>query len=228
MTNLDVKEEPCVARRPAAEGGEEQWSHTVMRAAWLVSLLFRQTYYPLVAVAVLLNVSFLRLLSLQLRVVVVAEVAVFTIVFPHLANSLFDYATQRTVVARRPRMRRQVHHLFTYIGFVLCIQALQRLHMPFFVMAYLWAAVTFQVVCLFVGMFWNISVQCAAAGSVVGSLMAYSLVMNRNAVWWLCLAVLMCGLVGTSRMLLRRNSLAQVVAGMWTGIVCGALVVLLL
>ncbi len=223
----ETKEELSVTHRiPDAFDGE--LLHLVMRGARLVSLLFRQTYYPLVAVFVLLNFTFLRMLSLRFRLVVLAQVAIFTIVIPYLLCLLFDHVTRNSIVDRYPRARRQVHHLITYACFVLCINILQHMHMPFFVLAYLWVAVTYQVVCLFVGVFWNISTQCAAAGSVVGTLTAYSLVMNFNAIWWLILCILICGLVASSRVLMRRHTVLQAVVSTWVGVLCGFLVFLLL
>ena len=44
-----------------------------------------------------------------------------------------------------------------------------------------------------------------------------------NPVWWLCLVLILAGVLGTSRMILRQHSLAQVLAGFFVGLICSVL-----
>ena len=62
--------------------------------------------------------------------------------------------------------------------------------------------------------------HAAGAGGVVGALLAYSVLFYFNPLWWLSLSILLVGLVGSSRMLLRQHNLWQVLAGSLLGIVC--------
>jgi membrane-associated phospholipid phosphatase len=39
-------------------------------------------------------------------------------------------------------------------------------------------------------------------------------------VWWLCVVLILAGILGTSRMILRQHSLLQVIVGFVVGIVC--------
>jgi membrane-associated phospholipid phosphatase len=63
--------------------------------------------------------------------------------------------------------------------------------------------------------------HCAGAGGAIGALVAYSLIFYFNPVGWLCLLILISGLVGSSRMLLRQHDLWQVLAGTLLGVVGG-------
>ncbi len=224
----EPKHEQIVTKHPIPDALEHEILHVIMRLARICSLVFRQTYYPMIAVFVLLNFTFLQNLSYNLRTMVLLEVALYTMLLPYLACSIFDRLTCNTVVARHLRARRQVHHFITYLGFVLCIFMLQRLRMPFFVVAYLRVAIAYQVACMFIGVFWNVSTQCAAAASVVGCIVSYSLLMDYNALLWICLAILMNGMVATSRVLMRRHTVAQVVAGSAVGLSSSVLVMFVL
>lgn len=203
---------------------EKEMMHLLMRIARICSLLFRQTYYPIIAVFVLLNFTFLHNLSRELRMMVLLMVALYTLVLPHLICKAIDVAAAGTFMDRYPRALRQVHHLITFLGFVLCIFMLGRLRMPFFLVAYLQVAVVYQTVCLLIGVFWNISMQSAAAASVGGCLLSYSLLMDYDATAWVCGATVMTGLVSTSRVLMRRHSVAQTLAGSLVGLLSSLLV----
>ena len=69
--------------------------------------------------------------------------------------------------------------------------------------------------------------SAAAIGGVAGGLLSFSLIFNFNPVWWLCLVILLGGMVGTSRMILRQHTLPQVVVGFFVGLLCSAVTILL-
>ena len=52
-----------------------------------------------------------------------------------------------------------------------------------------------------------------------GALIAFGFVFGFNPVWWLCLSILMSGIIGTARIILRQHTTAQVVAGYFIGVV---------
>ena len=100
------------------------------------------------------------------------------------------------------------------------------LHIPHFMSSIIVAALAIQVVCAFVNLFWKISTHTAAIGGVAGALIAFSGIFSYNPVWWLCIIIIVAGLLGTSRMILRQHSLSQVVAGFLLGFVLSFIVIL--
>lgn len=81
------------------------------------------------------------------------------------------------------------------------------------------------MVCAFINIWWKISTHTAAIGGVAGALLAYSISFSFNPIWWLCLVLILAGMVGTARMILRQHSLSQVVTGFFIGLVCAFLVI---
>ncbi|MBQ2130894.1 MAG: phosphatase PAP2 family protein, partial [Prevotella sp.] len=55
---------------------------------------------------------------------------------------------------------------------------------------------------------------------------AFSFKFAFNPVWWLCLVLILAGMVGTARMILRQHSLFQVVMGFLTGFFCAFYMIL--
>jgi membrane-associated phospholipid phosphatase len=88
-------------------------------------------------------------------------------------------------------------------------------------------ALGIQIACAFINLWWKISTHCAGTGGAIGALVAYSIVFGFNPTGWLCLLILISGLVGSSRMLLRQHTLMQVVAGTIVGCICGFLGIIL-
>ena len=89
------------------------------------------------------------------------------------------------------------------------------------------AALVVQVACAIVNVWVKVSTHTAAIGGMAGALVAFSLIFSFNPVWWLCLIILVSGLVGTSRMILRQHSLGEVVGGFLLGLCCACCSVLL-
>ena len=89
--------------------------------------------------------------------------------------------------------------------------------------AILSAALFIQVVCALINVWWKISTHTAAVGGVAGALFVFGELFGFNPVWWLCLVFILAGVLGTSRMILRQHTLAQVVAGFFVGVICSIL-----
>ena len=100
-------------------------------------------------------------------------------------------------------------------------------HVPHFMGSILIAALVIQIACAMINLFVKISTHTAAIGGVTGSLLAFSVIFSFNPVWWLCITLLLAGMVGTSRMILRQHSLHQVVLGYLAGVLCSFVSVLL-
>ena len=121
-----------------------------------------------------------------------------------------------------------VPYVISIICYFTCIYVMERLHMPHFMGSIVVAALTLQIVCALINVWWKISTHTAAIGGVGGALFAFAYYLGFNPVWWLCLVFIVGGIVGTSRMILRQHTLAQVVVGFWTGFFSAAIAILFL
>lgn len=197
---------------------DHHWSLKLARA---VSGVFRPVYFPVVGVGLVLQFTIMSRFPLWLKLVVLAIVAMGTLVLPRLTIRLWRMMNGWELQVLRHRQRR----FFPYIVHLLCygitLYYLQRMHMPMYVSGLLWGGILIQVVCTIINMWWKISTHCAGAGGVIGVLVAYGFLFYFNPMWWLCVAIMISGIVGTSRMVLRQHTLAQTVVGTILGIICG-------
>ncbi len=100
---------------------------------------------------------------------------------------------------------------------------MDKIHIPAFMSNIIIVALIIQIACALVNVVWKISTHMAAIGGVIGALMVFSFIFHFNPLWWLCILLLIAGLLGTSRMVLRQHSLSQVVGGFALGTICAVL-----
>lgn len=186
-----------------------------------VSLIFRPSYYPTVAFAVLLTVTYLSLLPWRFKLWLLAVVYLFTVLIPWVGVVLYRKAHGWSAAELSRRHRRFVPYILHIVSYLCCFSIIENVHMPAFVGALIVASLMLQCGCTIINIWWKISMHSAAAGTAVGALVAYSLLLNYNPVWWLCLLLLVSGCVMSSRMVLLQHTLAQVLAGFGFGILCG-------
>jgi len=190
----------------------------IIWTARILSIVFTPFYLPILGLIVLFTFSYLSLLPLTYKLWVTAIVWFFTILLPSLLINLYRRYQGWTLLELGVKERRVVPYLLSIACYLCCFHLMDSLHIPRFVGSILMAALMVQVVCALVNLWWKISTHSAAIGGVTGALLAFSLIFMFNPVWFLCLSILVGGLVGTSRMILRQHSLAQVIMGYFIGV----------
>ena len=200
----------------------------IILTARIMSMLFTPFYLPLLGLVVLFSFSYLSIFPWSYKLQVLLMVYLFTILLPTVMIHLYRRYQGWNLIELGHRERRMVPYVLSIICYFTCIYVMQHLHMPHFMSSILVAALLVQIVCALITVWWKVSTHTAAIGGVGGALFAFAEYLNFNPVWWLCLIFLIAGMVGTSRMILRQHSLAQVVGGFWIGFVCAAVAILFL
>ncbi len=224
MTTGNFEQTPrASAPAPALDYGARRW---LLVGARILSMVFRPSYYPTVAFFVLLTFTYLRMLPFLYRLYVLAIVYLLTYAIPWAGVRVYRHFRNIPKQSLRERKHRLVPYAIHIVCYLVCLDFVWRLHLPTYLLAVVMVAICLQVVCTLVTLFWKISVHSAAVGTVIGGIVIYASLFNFNPVWWLCAAILVSGLVNSSRMLLRQHTLWQVTGGTWVGIGCGLLGIL--
>lgn len=203
-------------------------SRVLILVAHFVSMLYAPFYLPVVAFIVLFLFSYLNLLPLQTKIVLTLIVYFFTILLPHFTIYLYRKLNGWTRHQMSKRERRFVPYILSIISYGALLYLLYNIHMPRFAMGVVGGALVIQVVCALVNSRIKISTHAAASGGVIGALMAFSFIFAFNPTGWLCLAILLCGMVSTARLILRQHTYAEIGWGVAVGIVSGFVSILLI
>ena len=193
----------------------------------VVSMMFTPFYLPLVGLAALFFFSYLNTFPLYYILMVMGIVWLFTVLLPTRLIHLYRRYHGWTPIQLGVRERRMVPYVISILCYFICFYILSLRHTPHTITSILIAALVVQMLCAMTNVWWKVSTHSAAIGGVAGGLLSFSLIFNFNPVWWLCLVILLGGMVGTSRMILRQHTLPQVVVGFFMGLMCSAVTILL-
>ena len=184
--------------------------------AKVVSLLCEPYYLPLLVYLVLLSFSYLKLLPMNYKLMLLGWLVLFTVVLPtgllYLYKMLPSWPVKRTA-----KTTRFVAYIVFLVCYTMCLVMMMYSIMPQILQRVMFAALVIQVVCFVLTFFVRISVHSAAAGGLVGALVAFSAIFGFDPTGWLCVLLLFAGLVGTSRLVLRRHTLMEVNLGLAVG-----------
>ena len=196
--------------------------HLILMAKAL-SAIFSPFHLPVVGLVILFLFSYLSFLSLGVKIYILLMVYTFTILLPTAMIRLYRRYQGWTRIQLGVKERRVVPYVISIMCYLTCYYLLTINHASHFIGSIVMASLIIQVVCAIINLWWKISTHSAAIGGVTGALVAFAMIFNFNPVWWICLLLLLAGMVGTSRIILKQHTLEQVVAGYLVGIVCAFL-----
>lgn len=199
----------------------------IMMAARAMSIVSTPFYLPVIGLAALFSFSYLTLLPWSYKLLVIAMVYLFTVLLPTLLIHLYRKYQGWSLLDISAKERRMVPYVISILCYFACFYLMNVLHIPRFMSSILVAALIIQVVCALINVWWKISTHTAAIGGIAGALISFSLIFSFNPVWWLCIVIILAGMVGTSRMILRQHSLFQVVAGFLVGLLSAFYMILI-
>ena len=197
----------------------------IILTARIISLCFTPFYLPIVGQILLFSFSYMGVLPLSYKLSMLTTIYVFTILIPALLIHLYRRYQGWTSKELGIKERRVVPYIISIVSYFGCFFLLEYRNTPRVLSIILVAALFIQMVCAFINIWWKISTHTAAIGGVAGALVIYSIAFSFNPSWWLSLVILLAGMVGTARMILRQHSLSQVVTGFFVGLICAFLVI---
>ena len=198
----------------------------IITMAKILSAVFSPFYLPIVGLILLFTFSYLSFLQWQAKVYILVLVFTFTVMLPTALIRLYRRYHGWNITEIASRERRMIPYVISIICYLLCYYVISVNHIPYSIGSIVVASLMIQVVCAIINQWWKISTHTAAIGGMAGALMAFAEIFSFNPVWWLCIVLMLGGMVGTSRIILRQHTLEQVVAGFLTGMVCAIIAVL--
>ena len=197
----------------------------IIFTARIMSMIFTPFYLPIVGLIALFIFSYMSLLPMMYKLVMLAMVYLLTVVAPSLLIHLYRLCQGWTSHELGRKERRLVPYIISIVCSSACFFWMEYRNTPRVISIIVVVALTIQMVCALINIWWKISTHTAAIGGVAGGLVSYSIAFSFNPLWWLCFVLILAGAVGTARMILRQHSLSQVVTGFLVGAACAILVI---
>ncbi|MFW5774197.1 MAG: hypothetical protein ACOCWD_05900 [Tangfeifania sp.] len=195
------------------------------KTAQIISLLFHPVLLPTLGFLLMFNSGFyFSFLSWEAKRYVLMVVLFTTGILPLLSVALLALKPKFDISLNKVSDRLMVllfTSAFYYLGFIL----LDRIKAyPVFKLVMI-ASVLVIIALLLISFKWKISSHMAALGAITGAVLALAFRTGINPVFSVLVLVLTSGLTGTSRLIEHKNSLPQVVAGYFLGLIIVYLVV---
>ena len=197
---------------PAPRNQEEQRDTLFMAARIMV---------PFVAFLLLFFFTYLRVLPLQYKLTVLIMVYCFTILLPMLGIYLLQKINGWTLQELGNRKKRFIPYLITIMSYTGCFLTMYRIHLPRYMSGIIIATLLCMVICTSINLKWKISTHMASCGMIIGGLLSYSFIFQFNPIWWLCGFILLAGMLGSARIIVRQHTLNEVGGGFLVGLFCG-------
>lgn len=161
--------------------------------------------------------SYLRIMPWMYKLAILLIVYLFTALIPTLLIRLYRRYQGWSLLHLLSREKRIIPYVISIVCYFTCYYLFITHNVPHIITSILMAALVVQILCALINVWWKISTHTAAIGGVTGGVVAFAFIFNFNPVWWLSLLILIGGMVGSSRMILRQHSLPQVVCGFLLG-----------
>ena len=197
---------------------------TMLRVARITSIVFTPFSIPFLAFLVLFLFSYLRIMPILYKGIVLGIVYCFTILTPTITIFLFRKINGFARQELSERKKRYVPILLTIISYVFCLLMMRKLNIPWYMTGIIFVSLVISIICILVNLKWKLSEHMAGMGGFIGGLVSFSALFSYNPVVWLCLFILIAGILGSARIVLGHHTLGEVLSGFVVGLVCSFLI----
>jgi hypothetical protein len=197
---------------------------TLIRMARLTSWIFTPFFIPILAFLILFIFSYLNMLPLEYKIIVMSIVTCFTIFMPWLTIYMFRKINGFAIIELNERKKRYVPFLLTILSYICCLLMMRKMSIPWYMTGIILTALVISVICVIANFKWKLSEHMAGCGGIVGGLISFSALFGYNPVWWLCLFIIISGILGSARIILQHHTLGEVIWGFVVGFICSLLV----
>lgn len=186
----------------------------------IISFVFHPLLMMTYGVALALLFTYLSIYPLTMKWLIAGGTFFTTAVIP----GLFIWLMVRNGAARdielSNRKERVVPYLIFITSIMVCLFFLYKMLMPFWLMTMFVGACIALIISLCINFFWKISAHALGIGGLLGGIMGVARIHMINPYWAFIVVFLVAGLLGTSRIILKRHTPMQVYAGFSLGFIC--------
>lgn len=189
-----------------------------MRLAKVVSYLFHPVFMPLLGVLLIFNSGiYVAEVPLEFKRFVYAMVILCTTVLPLTLLPAFYIFRSVGKITPNEKQQRIIPLFFTTICFFMGYFMLARYSPVKLINLFLFSCAVVALGTLLISFFWKISLHMAGIGGLIAMIAVISLTYTVDMTVYLSGALLVAGIIASSRLALQEHSIYQVMAGFLVG-----------
>jgi membrane-associated phospholipid phosphatase len=184
----------------------------------VISTVFQPLLMPTYGIMLLFVYTYFGVIYRHQFWQIVSPVILFSFAIPVILIYILFRIGVVSDLSLKIRRQRIYPYLITLLSYTVMIIFYYRMHMPRWFMMIMVASVVIMVIAILITLLWKISAHMFGIGGLIGGAMAVSYFVERSNPYYMFMGLfIIAGLVGTSRLILKRHTLPQVIAGFMLG-----------
>ncbi|MCD7916157.1 MAG: hypothetical protein LUG96_13445 [Tannerellaceae bacterium] len=186
----------------------------------ITSTLFHPLLMVTYGVALALGYTYLALYPPVAKIYLLGGVFISTAVAPGLLILLLFKSGAASDLELTNRRERVIPYLIFIASNMLCLFYMYKMQVPFWLQALVVGVCIALLFALFINFFWKISAHAIGIGGLLGAMMGVCRIHLLNPYWAFIMVIVIAGLIGTARIILRKHTPMQIYAGFSLGFLC--------
>lgn len=186
--------------------------------AHLISTLFQPLLMPTYGVMLLFVYTCFGVIYPHRFWGIITPVIFYSFAIPVILILILHRMKIISDLSLKVRRERIYPYMVTLLSYTAMIWRCTRMHIPAWFLMIMLSSVVIMAVAILITLKWKISAHMFGIGGLIGGAMSVSYFVERSNPAYMFMGLfIIAGLIGTSRLILRRHTLAQVIAGFLLG-----------
>lgn len=149
---------------------------------------------------------------------IVTPVMLFSFVIPGLLIYMLLRMGLISDLSLKVRKERFYPYVITLLSYSAMVIFYYKTQMPVWFLMMMAGSIAIMIIAILITLVWKISAHMFGVGGLVGGVMSVCYYIEHSNPYWLFIGLfILAGSIGTSRLILKRHTLAQVIAGFLLG-----------
>ena len=149
---------------------------------------------------------------------IVTPVMLFSFVIPGLLIYMLLRIGLISDLSLKVRKERFYPYFITLLSYSAMVIFYYKTQMPVWFLMMMAGSIAIMIIAILITLVWKISAHMFGVGGLVGGVMSVCYYIEHSNPYWLFIGLfILAGSIGTSRLILKRHTLAQVIAGFLLG-----------
>ena len=149
---------------------------------------------------------------------IVTPIMLFSFVIPGILIYLLLRIGLISDLSLKVRKERFYPYFITLLSYSAMVVFYYKAQMPIWFITMMAGSIAIMIIAILITLVWKISAHMFGIGGLVGGVMSVCYYVEHSNPYWLFIGLfLLAGSIGTSRLILKRHTLSQVIAGFLLG-----------
>ncbi len=186
--------------------------------AHVISTIFQPLLMPTYGVALLFVYTYFGVIYTQQFWLIISPIVLFSFVIPAILIFMLFRMGVISDLSLTKRRERFFPYLITLLSYTAMMLFYYRMNMPKWFLLMIAASIAIMIIAILITLRWKISAHMFGIGGLIGGAMSVSYFVERSNPYYMFMGLfILAGLIGTSRLILKRHTLGQVIAGFLLG-----------